>query len=426
MKKSLIIFLIGLVVATSLFFLARPGQSANKSYYSGDAFSFGDQLYVATTNTGSLEVFRLEGQELSLLGKIRPYDARFNKYGDFYDAKLVSENSRLYVYAVSEYTIYKYEVSGRSLSLVKQDKNTYWEWYNRIDKFGDRLVTVSAKGIKVWNSDLQVVDSYDFQNASAPYNLSGDQRYFLSVDNENQKLNIYDRESRQIAKSVALNLKYEKGNRRAAIDNSGAIYVVDDYYAKKYSANGKLLGSFRHLDYQGFDIALSGHSDNVYFSNGVGVVKLGQDMSLKDYAWTGNLGGKSGWAMGLESVYAAGEKVVVFNNTNILVLDSNLNKIASVAANEAADESYPLEDLFLRLDKMSAAENSSIAVSGGGFQPSEKLEITLAGSHFSAQADYRGRFSSVITVPKAKAGAYDIEVSGTDSARHYSISFRIE
>lgn len=426
MKKSLIIFLIGLVVATSLFFLTKPGQSANKSYYSGDAFSFDDELYVATTNTGSLEVFRLEGQELMLLSKIRPYNSRFNNYGSFYDAKLVSENSRLYVYAVSEYTIYKYEVIGRSLTLVKQDQNTYWEWYNRIDKFGDRLITVSAKGIKVWNSDLQVVDSYDFQNASAPYNLSGDNRYFLSIDNENQKLDIYDRESRRIIKSLALNLKYDKGNRRAALDNSGAIYVVDDYYAKKYSASGKLLGSFRHLDYQGFDIAISGHSDNVYFSNGVGVVKLGEDMSLQDHVWTGNLGGKSGWAMGLESVYAAGEKVVVFNNTNILVLDSNLNKVASVAANETADNDYPLEDLFLRIDKNSAAENSSVAVSGGGFQPNEKLEITLTNSRFAAQADYRGRFSAVIKVPKAKTGAYDIKVSGAESARHYSISFRIE
>ena len=47
-------------------------------------------------------------------------------------------------------------------------------------------------------------------------------------------------------------------------------------------------------------------------------------MKLERYAWTSNLGGTQSWAMGLKVVYDQGDKVIVFNNYNITVLDSNL------------------------------------------------------------------------------------------------------
>lgn len=415
-----------LVSVATLFFLVTPGKSRLKSYYSGDAISYQNNVYVATTNTGSLEIFKLNGSSLDLVAKAKPYNYRFNNYGDFYDVKLVVESNHLYAYVVSNYTLYKYELKGKTLNLVKENKNTYWEWYNRVDKFGDDIVTVSAKGIKIFSSDLELIVAHDFNNANAPYNLSGtNPRFYLSVNETDSTVEVYDREARTIISRIPLNFKYDKGNRRAYQDVNSNIYVVDDYYAKKFDVSGKLLGSFRHLDFQGFDISGTGHTDYVYFTNGVGIVKLDKNMKEVDYAWTGNLGAYGGWAMGLETVYNSGEKIIIFNNTNILVLDDKLNKIAVALASEEADDT-PVENLYLKLDKNRAAVNSDVMVSGGGYFPYEQLTITFGKDRITSVSDANGRFSSIIKVPQLRAGMHDIKVEGVESSLHYSISFQVE
>lgn len=425
MRKWIIMSVI-LISAVSLFFIITPGKSRLKSYYFGDAISYQNQVYIATANTGSLEIFKLNQNNLDLVAKARPYNYRFNNYGEFYDVKLSVENGHLYAYAISNYTLYKYELKGTSLNLVKESKNTYWEWYNRVDKFGNDIVTISAKGIKIFNSDLELIVAHDFNNQNAPYNLSGsNERFFLSVNEEDSVVEVYDREVRTVISRIPLNFKFDKGNRRAYQDTTGYIYVVDDYYAKKFDVSGKLLGSFRHLDFQGFDMSASGHTDYVYFTNGVGIVKLDKEMVEIDYAWTGNLGAYGGWAMGLETVYNNGDKIVIFNNTNILVLDDNLNKIASVATSERADDS-PIENLFLNLDKSRAAVNSDIMLSGGGFFPQEQLTINFGKEKVTSLSDESGRFFAIISVPQLKTGWHDIKVEGVNSKLHYSISFFVE
>jgi len=425
MKKR-IILAITFVSLASLFLLVTPSKSRLKSYYSGDAISYRGQIYVASTNTGSLELFRLENDRLELLTKIKPYNFRFHNYGEFFDVKLMEENNHLYAYAVSNFTLYKYEVVNRELILVTESKNTYWEWYNRVDKFGNDIVTISAKGVKVFDRNLNAIVAYDFTNIDAPYNVSGpNARYFLSMNEAKSAVEIYDKDSRSLLKTIPLNFNHSKGNRRAYQDSTGYIYAVDDFYAKKFDLNGKLIASFRHLDYQGFDVAASGHNDYIYFSNGVGIVKLDKDMKLIDYAWTGNLGGQAGWAMGLKVVYNGGDKIVIFNNSNILILDDKLDKVASVASTETADD-YPLENLYLRLDKSQATVNSDILLTGGGFLPRESLSISFAGKYVKTiNADSNGRLSTVLKVPSLSLGRYDIKVEGLKSGLHYSISFQV-
>jgi len=425
MKKWLILPIIGISLV-SLLILVLPGESRTKSYYSGDAIAYQNKLFLGSTNTGSLEVFRLDNKVLTLVAKLRPIDPRFNLPEDFFDLKFSEENNHLYVYAVSNYTLYKYEVLDNKLSLIKESKNNYWEWYNRVDKFGDNIVTISAKGLKIFNKNMDVIDAFSFTNAQAPYNVSAsNNRFVISVAESN--LQVYDRETRAVVREIPLNFKYAAGNRRAYQDQDFNLYAVDDYYIKKFDFSGKLLNSFRHLDYQGFDVAASGHTNHVYFSNGVGVVKLDENLKVLDSRWTNNLGGYAGWAMGLEAVYVNGDKLVIFNNSNILVLDDKLNKLASVEATESAEIS-PIENLYLLLDKNSAAPNSQVSVSGGGYLPEENLEISFDGlKQTTVKADNRGRFSAIITVPsKATPGSKDIKVTGLSTKLHYSISFRVE
>jgi len=427
MKKLLILLIAG-VTAASLFLISSPAESRLASYYSGDAIAYKNQVYVATTNTGSLEIFKLSGADLVSIVDQSVYRPTFNTYDDFFDVKFNEESGRLYVYAVSHYTVFKYELSGDKLSLVNESKNTYWEWYNRVDIFGDDLVIISAKGIKIINKDLEFINSYDFNNLAAPYNLSSDNsRFFLSMSEASGSLEIYDRETNKIIKQIPLNFKHKQGNRRAYQDAAGYVYAVDDIYAKKFDVAGNLLGSFKHLDYQGFDIKASAYTNDVYFSNGVGVVKLNKDMELKDYAWATNLGGQGSWSMGLKLVYNNGDKIIIFNNSNIVVLNDKLDTIASVNAQKTARE-YPSENLFLNVDKYRATVNADLALSGGGFLPKEDLVISFADKKLNVKAttDHRGRFSVVIKVPESKLGSQDIKVSGVKSQLHYSTSFLVE
>lgn len=425
MKKFLFLIVIPLLV---VLVFTHNSQSKTKAYYSGDALSFNNELYITSTNSGNLEVLKLENNKLKLINKSKVYNAKFNRYDDFFDSKLSVENNKLYVYAVNGFSIYKYEVAaGNKLVLITNQQNTYWEWYNRIDKFGDNIVTLSAKGVKIWNNDLQVIDSFSVTNIKTPYNIrsySDD----LILDVQDGRLTVFDRETRTTIKSIALNYQDNVGNRQAYQDNDDNLYVVDDYYAKKFNLSGKLLGSFTHLEQPGYDISGSGMTDYVYFSNGIGVVKLNKDsMKESTFTYTGGIAGPRGWAMGLKTVYANGDKVVVFNNSTILVLDDRLKKVDSYAATEE-DVKYSTENLFLELDHNSGTQGASIKLNGGGYFPEEKLSVNFNGVKTSAQADNHGRFETALNVPTisttTKPGV-DIKVDGVESKLTYSISFNI-
>lgn len=401
-------------------------QGKTSSYYSGDVIAYNGNLYVASTNTGSLELFYLNDKKLDRLVKIRPFDQRFGKYGSFYDVHLRQEGSRLYVYAVTDFSVYKYEVmNDKSLNFVTSLQNSYWEWYNRVDEIDGNLVTISATSIKFLNDNLQVIDEYDFSNNEVPYNISGSSNYLFNI--QNGKLIIYDRISRSVVKEIALNFRIERSAHKVYLDENDNLYVADDYYAKKYNLNGDLLGSFKHLDYESYDMTTSYFSSFVYFSNGIGVVKLNKEtMKAAKWAWTGGVAGPRGWAMGLKVVNLNGDKVVVFNNANILVLDANLNKIASFLAEDEEINPNASENLFLNLDKSAATVNSQIVLTGGGFFPNEDLSISFAGTQQTVKSDTRGRFQRTLTVPNVTVGNYDVKVSGLNSKLSYSISFRIQ
>lgn len=421
MKKAI---LLSLAILLAVFVFAKGGQSKTKTYYSGDAVSFNDQVYIGSANTDSLEVLKLEGTELKTIAKVKPFDAKLGRYGKFYDMTFSVEDGHLFVFAINGFALYKYEVVGDTLQPISNQKNTYWEWYTRVNKFGDNLVTISDKGVKIWNKDLQVIDAYKFTNTTNPHNISANNGRFI-FNIQDSYLTIYDRETRLVKVQIPLNYK-ESGNRRAYQDADNQIYVVDDYYAKKFNLYGDLVASFKHLDYNGYDMAASGYTDYVYFSNGLGVVKLDKNTMEQAKAQnTAELGGAHGWAMGLKVVYANGDKVVAFNNNNILVMDGNLNKLASYESTEET-ETTTLENLALNLDHTFGAPKAIVTLSGAGFFPNENLHILVGGTKNAViTADSRGRFTKEVTIPELNAGRTDIKVDGETSLLTYSISFTV-
>ena len=431
MKKIISLTILAAVV---LFAAVPAGQTKNKSYYSGDALNYNGQLVIASANTGNLEIFKLNGNSLDRVISVRPLNARFNRYDSYYQTKLSEENGHLYAYAITDFKVDKYDISALSANpaLVNTISNTYWEWYGDMDQVGDHFLTIGSQGVKLLNSDMQVVDSYNLKDADQ-YNIrvSEDGRYLLDI--QNNAVQVFDRQTRSIVSTISLNYNKASDNRRAAMDASGNIFVTDDFYTKEFSLDGTLKASFRHLDQSGYDTVLTDNS--VYFSNGVGVVKLSQDsLKLQKYRYTGVYGG-NGWAMGLKAVPTDnGDRVVVFNGSGILVLNQNLQKTAFFASDIAADEisATPTENLWLKTDTNSAQPGVNLKLSGGGFAPNELVNIYFDGqSNQNAQADNQGQFSANLIVPvitmasTTPSKAVDIKAVGATSGLHYSTSFTV-
>ncbi len=425
MKKR-IISAIGIISLLGAVLIIQPAETKNVDYYSGDAIYHNNSLYITTANSGSLEVFKLSNNSLDRIISVKAINERYNTKEDFNSSTFKVIDNELYVYAVSKYSLYRYQVNADNIRLDRKLKNTTWEWYNRVDVFGDYLVTISPKGVKEWNNDMQVVNRYDIFNDHS-YNIDDANSTHYIFNQIGSKLKVYDKNSRSYISEITLNYKKD-ANRQVYFDSiNDKIFAIDDFYTKKFSLFGNLEKSFRHLDYTGYDVKSSGN-DYVYFSNGMGIVKLrANDMAELDYAFTSYMTGPGSWAMGLEVVNTVnGDNIVLFNNTNILVLDSNLNMITSIKAG-TNDKPELKEDLYLNLDRARAATNSQIQLSGGGFAVNENLLIKFKKDEYLVRANSLGRFETILTVPESrKSEKTDIRVEGRDSGLHYSISFHIE
>lgn len=438
MKKKILIFsVIFAIVFGSLTLTAKTKMQA---YFSGDAINYNGTLIVASTNSESLEIFKLTEDGLVKFISMKDYDGRFARYNSFNDLKLNEEGGKLYVYTISEFSLYKYDISNlNTATLVKKQTNGYWEWYTRVDKFGSTIATISNKGVKVWNANMDVIDSYDIKN-DAPYNIRGESannQFIFNLDKT--EIKIFDRLSRTYISSIQLDYRNALGNRSVYYDNNdGSLYVVDDNSAKKFNVkSGALVAHFDHTGDLGYDIDSAG-DEYVYFSDGIGIVKLDKlSMQPVDWKYTGGIAGSEGWAMGLKAV---GNKVVVFNNANILVFDDGLNLLGANYASEVPDQPQIKESLYLRLDKITANQGAEVTLSGGGFYPNENLTINFQSTTYAATADNYGRFEKKILVPEMRATnsvnynygpnpvpsqATDIKVIGEDSTLSYSIAFTI-
>ncbi len=417
----------GLLVLPYLF-SSPPTQAAVQPYYSGDAVYYQGQVIFGSTDTGYLEIFSLTGDEITPLLKMKNYDPLFKDYSEFHDLKLSVENNQLFIYAVSQYTLFKYDFSDlKNLSLVAKESNSYWEWYHRVDSFGDNLGTVSDEGVKIINPALQPIDAFAF-TPDNKYSLrsSGSQEFLFGI-NETQ-IQVYDRFSRSVVQEIPLNFNSPTHDRKIYFDSlTNNIYAVDDYYAQKFSFDGQLLASFQHLDAPGYDVESSFANPYVYFSNGFGVVKMTKDdFKVVNYAYTTQLGGPGGWAMGLKLVMTpAGDVLVIFNASNIILLDKNLHKIASIRAQELALPQAP-GALFLNLDHNIGAAGQTVNLTGGGYWPNESLHITFNGETVYARADASGDFNQLLTIPELSPQSLDIKVVGLDSGLSYSVAFTIQ
>jgi hypothetical protein len=425
MKKVLIIVALFAVLGAS--FLMNPAESKNKPYYSGDSVSYQGKFYVGTTNTGKFELFVLEGNQLNNVLTIQSTD-----WGnpEFVDLLFEKANGGLFVYLVNGRYLYKYDITNPEVpTVVKKIKDNSWDWFARVEKVNGNLVTIGSKGVKVWNQDYKVIDSYSMVNNMSLGSIEFADKGKLIL-NLQDKLNIYSTASRQRVAEYSIASNDVKTSRAITSDSdSKLVYLVDDKSLKAVNFEGDVKQEFKHVGVTGYDVINSTDPNYLYFSDGVGVVKVDKEtFKPADWSWTNNYSPAGSWAMGLSSAYdATGEKIAVFNGSNILVLDQKMNKVAVFMAQEK--ETRPIEGLSLGVDKNIGAAGSQVAVHGTGFGLGEDLKITFNKIIVAnIKADDNGRFETIITVPAIAHTplSTDIKVTGLNSKKTYSTSFRIE
>ncbi len=425
MKKIVIITVLLSLVGTVIF-VGSQAKGKVKPYYSGEAASFNGKVYVGTVNSGSFELFALENGNLYRKTSIQSQDRESKEFADLLFWK---EGGKLYVFLTNGRYLYKYDISNPVVPKeVAKIKDNSWDWFLRLDVKDGKLVTIGSKGMKVWNNEMIVVDSYNmidnYDLGSASFSEKGD----LAINMQNDKVKVYNTATRKEVAEYSIATNDSKAVRSAVgTSDEGLVYLVDDKSFKAIGLDGEVKKEFKHISNAGYDVADSVNPDYIYFTDGMGVVKVDRDTFKPTkwaYAYADTPTGS--WSMGLKVVPdGASEKVVVFNGSNIWVLDNNLN---TVAYYESKEEDYrPIEDLSLGIDKNFAAPGTQVSLVGQGYGIGEDVKIEFAGvKQTVVQADVNGRFKAILTVPSVLPGGADIKATGQSTKRTYSIAFKIQ
>jgi hypothetical protein len=429
MNKKFFIVSLALVALLSGVVFMNDGLTKTKAYYSGDAIEYQGKLVIASANTGSLEIFKfVDGKLANVVKQPAPVDGQVRS-STYNDVLFNIEEDSLYVYATSGSTLYKYDFSNlANITLVNSSRDNTWDWLGHLDRINGRIVTSGSKAVKLWNTDLQVVDSFKLANQTNPYNVRVDADSHFIFNINGAKLQIFDRDYRSVTRELDLNVNVATGNKQLYSEDN-MLYVIDDQALTKVSVTGDIYKTLKHDSQFGYDVVASRDGRSLYASNGATVLKINKNdfSSVAKFA-DSKLKVASSWAMGLKQVTTAkGEVLVVFNNSNILVLDNGLRPYAMVLATEEEGFTLPSESMFITASKNAGAPLSEVTVTGGGFGSNEDIKITFAETNYQTKADSQGRFSAVVVVPSGlkDQGRVDIKAAGVISGRHYSTAFTI-
>ncbi len=400
-------------------------QARISAYYSGDAAVYRGRIIIGSANMGRFELFRLEGDNILKTSTLRP-EAGDNS--QFYDLKFSEEKERLNVYLTSGRYLYKYDITDvfNPVLVNKIKDNTGDGWTSGFDKSSAGLVTIGTKEIKVWNDNLEIIDSFKITNVDNPHNIrfSADGKYIVNARKD--KVEIFNAALRKITAEIPVKSN-EAVNRK--IYAGDYIYVADDESVRVFDYSAREIKSFKHTSKTGYDVDAIPGERYVYFSDGIGIVKLDKD-SLRPVDWVNidKISVPYGWAMGIKALKANGSNyTVAFCNSYIGIFDNNLDL---VSYHRSEEETFsPVEQRFLKIDKDRAASGSLVSIHGGGYGQLEKVRIDFAGYHPEIITDEQGRFSVILEVPYItlpRPYISDIKVTGLYTGISYNLKFTLE
>jgi hypothetical protein len=191
--------------------IAPAVQSRTKPYFSGEAINYQNQIYFATTNTGVLELFKVANNRILKINSLNSVDLG---RPDFFDLAFNQEGSRLYIYLVNGQYLYKYDISDPgNFVLTNKIKDNSGDQFYGLGKATDEIATIGTKGIKIWNHELLVVNSYkNIIKYSEGFKFSKEANYLINT-NEG-RLTVIDATFRDNILDVYLDMANDHENRR--------------------------------------------------------------------------------------------------------------------------------------------------------------------------------------------------------------------
>lgn len=433
MKKKLLLASF-VIIALSLVFISGV-KGGTSSHVNGDALYFKGKIYLATANSGAAGLYQIDNAKITKVATVNAIAGTSGCVG-FIDAVLNVESGGLFMFLTDGEYVYKYDINDPANPvLFKKSNDSTNSRFIGLGKIDNKVYSVSDQGVKIWNDDMEVFYNANINN-SLPHNIGFSKKGNFIFNINYDQLEIYDAYSQKLVSSINLTVNDNHEREIYNDEASGTIYLVDDQAVKQVDFSGKVIKSFKHTSNQGYDIAYAPGDDYLYFSDGLGVAKLNK-VTLKPVSWayTKNFSGANGWATDLKVVRDNyGEKIIIFDNDEIIILDQDYKKVGSIRADNSGSVCLAEENLSLTLDKNDALAGSEVRLSGRGYSPGENLLIYLGNRKISSTgADSQGRFSKIITVPQFDAntpefrpGLMDIKVLGDSSGKTYSINFQID
>ena len=448
-KRTIIIrgVIAGIIVSLGLFGAVFGQRAAGKTqtYYSGDAASYRNEVIAASINSGQLELFRLRDGRLERTSIVREIPGKWEK---FLDVILNVEQDRLYAYVTNGTHISKYNVSDPNApALVMRIKDNANDWFMRLSKIDGRIVSVGTKGLKVWNYDMQVINAYTNERKTNNLQMSPDGSYIFEVvtdfegDTENDFVRVTNATTRQVIMDQPIVLTATRSRQLHYDPARQMLYIAGDRVLKQIHLPTREVRNYAHTSTEGFAVDGSSVSSYLYFSDGIGIVKI--DHALNPLQWVSfqKFAIPQSWAMGFKLVSVDGkDRLVVFNNTNITVLDETLAPLASFKAEEEVVLTVaPSEPLALALNTYTIAKGRDISLAGAGFASGEEVKISFdkrgatLGAAKTVKADTAGRFRAVIAAPfdfprgiiYSLPDRIDVRAEGIVSGRHYSTALTV-
>jgi hypothetical protein len=417
--KKIIVAGVGLLALSAILAatLTNDGLEAKlKAYYSGDSLEFKGQTIVASTNTGRVELFVLENGQLAKKSSFGFNGDDRTGHDGFYDVAMKYEGSKLYAFLVDGYWLYQYDITNLSQPVLKTKiHDNSWDWFLGVRVVNGGVVTIGTKGVKLYNSKLEVIKTY------AEYNQH---QYGIQIDWAGKTLvNILDQKVKALTTAYkqlfeqAIASKESHGRKPAIL--SDRVAVIDDKYISVYSLDNRLLKQVEHKAKFGYDIVASADERYYYATVGSAILKLdAETLEIIKRVDTSNFVTKEGWAMGLKR---AGNRLTVWNGSSLVVLDQNLRFLGGTKA--TAEAIKPHQGVSIKLGSPNGLPESPLRINGTNFGYNETVNIDFAGRLSSVQTDDDGSFSTMVYVPSVKQGAQLINFTGAKSAIKYQVSF---
>jgi hypothetical protein len=309
--------------------------------------------------------------------------------------------------------------------LEEKIKDNAWDWFRGLDSTGDNLITIGQNGLKLWNDENQVIKNIPvFNNFHDNILVSEGESFIFNLDEDKLKFFSVFSNDYYAQADLVINNKHIRNVYNDSLES--LVYVVDDEALKVFNLNGDLVGEKANDSNHGYDVVSSRNSDYLYYSTGLEIKKLDKkDLNIIKSVDATILGVPGAWAMGMDLVKnSGGEKLVVFNGSSIVVLDSELEIIDNYEARE--EFTGPSESLYLGVNKNPVSIDDYVLLSGGGFGFNEKLDISWLKEKYEVRTDENGRFEKLIKVPAMFPGRTDIKVRGQITDLNYSIGFEVK